>query len=398
MRTLADAPFLNFLDPAVQADLERTWADLRGRAAVARTALGVTVLRSEDVHRLLADPRLVTSIPGLMRIFGGDASGLEQMLAASVLAADGADHTRLRRLVSRSFTPRAADRHRPQMHTLVEHLTDGLVARGRCDFVADFADRYPVQVICEVLGVPRDDYHRFARWGNALTHVFSLELGQHLDEVAQAARSLAMYVDALVDDRRRRPRDDLVTSLVQASEDGDRLGTHELQAMIGGLLFAGYDTTRNELGCALFLFCHHPDQWTLLGQRPELVPRAVNEVLRLAGAVMGVSRLAAEDIEVDGWLVPAGTFVYLSLASANRDCEVEDALVFDITRDPLPHFTFGGGPHYCLGANLARAELEEALFVLPRRLRSLRLDGEVPWRANTGITGPTALPLAFDTC
>ena len=130
MRTLADAPFLNFLDPAVQADLERTWADLRGRAAVARTALGVTVLRSEDVHRLLADPRLVTSIPGLMRIFGGDASGLEQMLAASVLAADGADHTRLRRLVSRSFTPRAADRHRPQMHTLVEHLTDGLVARA----------------------------------------------------------------------------------------------------------------------------------------------------------------------------------------------------------------------------------------------------------------------------
>ena len=356
------------------------------------------MLRSEDVHRLLADPRLVTSIPGLMRIFGGDASGLEQMLAASVLAADGADHTRLRRLVSRSFTPRAADRHRPQMHTLVEHLTDGLVAARAVRLCCRL--RRPLSGTGDLRG-SRCSSRRLSPLravGNALTYVFSLELGQHLDEVAQAARSLAMYIDALVDDRRRRPRGDLVTSLVQASEDGDRLGTHELQAMIGGLLFAGYDTTRNQLGRALFLFCHHPDQWTLLGQRPELVPPRGQRGAAPRRCSHGGVTLAAEDIEVDGWLVPAGTFVYLSLASANRDCEVEDALVFDITRDPLPHFTFGGGPHYCLGANLARAELEEALFVLPRRLRSLRLDGEVPWRANTGITGPTALPLAFDTC
>lgn len=187
------------------------------------------------------------------------------------------------------------------------------------------------------------------------------------------------------------------TSLVEALEDGDRLSQLELQAMIGGLLFAGYDTTRNQLGRALFTFCHHPEQWALLAEQPELAPRAVNEVMRLAGAVSGVPRLAAEKLEVDGWVIPAGTFVFLSLASSNRDSDAyDDAAEFDITRDRPPHLTFGGGPHYCLGANLARAEIEEAFRVLPSKLRNLRLDGEPTWRVDTGITGPSSLPLAFD--
>ena len=392
MRVLDEAPFVNIFDPEVRADLGTAFAEVRARSAVARTPLGVSVVRRTEVHRLLAEPRLVSAIPRLV----GMQEGSHEFVHDLIIAMDGPNHTRLRRLVSPSFTPRAADRHRPVMRTLASALVDEFAPRGRCEFVADFADHYPVQVICEVLGVPREDHDLFARWGEALTYVLSLELGMHLDAVGAAATAMGEYVDGLVADRRARPRDDLVTSLVEASEDGDRLSPAELRAMIAGLLFAGYDTTRNQLGHGLFLFCHHPDQWALLAEHPELAPQAVNEVMRLAGAVAGVPRVAAEAIEVDGWTIPAGTIVFLSVASANRDETVyEDPLTFDISADRPAHLTFGGGPHYCLGANLPRAEMEEALRILPVELPDLHLDGEVVWRVGTAITGPSKLPLAF---
>jgi cytochrome P450 len=319
------------------------------------------------------------------------------MLTSSVIAADGADHTRLRKLVSRAFVPSAAARHRPVMRELVDELVDTFAPKGQCEFVGDFADHYPVQVICEVLGVPRADHERFARWGDALTYVLSLELGAHLGEVQQASEALGEYVEALVEERRKEPRDDLVSELVQASEGDDRLSNLELLSMIGGLLFAGYDTTRNQLGLAMFTFAQHPEQWALLADDPALVPKAVDEVMRLAGAVSGVPRVAKEDVEVDGWRVPEGTIVFMSVASANRDDRVYDQPEeFDITAPREAHLTFGSGPHFCLGANLARAEMEEALTVLAARLRNLRLDGEPSWRTGTGIAGPTSLPLAFD--
>jgi cytochrome P450 len=397
LRALADAPFFDWFSPEVQADPEPVWAHLRARSAIARTPLGATVLRRDEVHRLFGDPRLVSAIPFLVRLQGVNEGWLQDMLGASVIALDGPDHTRLRRLVARAFTPRAADQHRPVMRALTDELVDRFAARGRCDFVTDFADHYPVQVICEVLGVPRRDHPLFARWGDVLTYILSLEVGAHLVEIEQAAGELAAYVDVLVEERRRTPGDDLVSSLVAASEDGDRLTPLELQVMISGLLFAGYDTTRNQLGHALVVFAHHPGQWALLAEQPDLASQAVNEVMRLAGAVTGVPRIAAEPIEVDGWEVPAGTMIFLSAASANRDEDAyDDALVFDITKERAPHMTFGGGPHYCLGANLARAEMEEALRILPRRLRNIRLESEPAWRMGTGISGPSTVPLAFD--
>jgi cytochrome P450 len=282
------------------------------------------------------------------------------------------------------------------MRTLVGELVDTFAATGHCEFVADFADHYPVQVICEVLGVPRGDHADFARWGNALTYALSLELSMHLEEVEQASEALGRYVERLVAERQAHPLDDLVTSLVQTSEDGDRLSPIELFSMIGGLLFAGYDTTRNQLGQAVVMFTQHPEQWARLADEPELAPQAVDEVLRVCGAVSGVPRITVADIEVDGWAIPAGTLVFLSVASGNRDSTVyDDAMGFDITATREAHLTFGGGPHYCLGANLARAEMEEALVVLARRMPDLRLDGEPSWRLGTGISGPTVLPLAF---
>jgi cytochrome P450 len=397
VRSLAEAPFIDFFDAEVVADPEPIMVDLRRRSSVVRNPLGASVIRREVVRQLLSDPRLISSIPALVRIQGVDTGQLADMVSSSVIAIDGADHTRLRRLVSRSFTPSAAARHRPAMRALVNELVDGFAASGRCEFVADFANHYPVQVICEVLGVPREDHDDFAHWGDSLTYVLSLELGAHLEEVERAVENLRTYVERLIADRSATPRDDLVTSLVQASEAGDRLSEAELFSMIGGILFAGYDTTRNQLGMAMAKFCEHPDQWKLLAEQPDLAPQAVDEVMRLVGAVGGVPRVAVEDLEVDGWAIPAGTILFLSVASANRDETVfDDPLGFDITAERESQLTFGGGPHYCLGVHLARAEMEEALRILPTRLRNLRLDGEPVWREGTGIAGPSVLPLAFD--
>ena len=190
MRELDDAPFFNWFDPAVQADPEPIVNELRTRTAVVRTPLGASVLRRREVQHLLADPRLVTAVAHLVRLQSGDDGPLAGMLGDTVIAMDGPDHTRLRRLVARSFTPRAADRHCAVMRPLVDELVEGFAGDGYCEFMTDFADQYPVQVICEVLGVPRQDHPLFAQWSETLTYLLSLELGPRLAEVERAANEL----------------------------------------------------------------------------------------------------------------------------------------------------------------------------------------------------------------
>jgi cytochrome P450 len=244
--------------------------------------------------------------------------------------------------------------------------------------------------------VPRKDHELFGRWSNALTWVLSLEIGAHLEEVAAGFLGIGSYIEAFIVERRARPEDDLVTALIQAEDGGDRLSPAELRSLIASLLFAGYDTTRNQLGIALFLFSTFPEQWRLLRERPELVPNAVEEVLRFQGTVSIAPRIAHESIVIGDYAVPAGTIVSLSTGAANHDPAVHARPErFDITVEREPPLTFGGGAHYCLGANLARAEMQEALRLLAQRMPDVRMAGDVSWRPRTGIFGPTRLPLAF---
>jgi cytochrome P450 len=395
-KRIEDAPFLDFFTPEFEADPAAAIAALRRQSWLVRTPIGVLVIARDKVEALLADARLRSSLLDFVRLQGVSDGPVYESLAHTLLAVDGPDHTRLRKLVSRAFTPRSVEQLRPAMRTLVDALVARFQPQGRCEFMAEFADQYPVQIICELLGVPRADHERFARWSNALTWVLSLEIVAHLDEVQEAFVGLAAYIEAFIEDRRRQPRDDLVTRLIQTEDGGDRLSPVELRSMIASLLFAGYDTTRNQLGIAMTLFADRPEQWALLRQRPELAPRAVDEVVRFQGTVSVAPRFAEQEMVVDDYLIPAGTVVSLSTAAANHDpaaCTRPER--FDITAERLPPLTFGGGAHYCLGANLARAEMEEALTILARRLPGLRLDGEVRWRPRTGIFGPVTLPLAF---
>ena len=228
---------------------------------------------------------------------------------------------------------------------------------------------------------------------------FDGNVAQDEPEVMRAWGELDDYVDTMVADRRRRLTDDLLSELIRAEDDGDRLSADELRMMVLSLLMAGTDTTRNQLAASVFVLCDHLDQWALLGERPELAMSAVEESMRHSPAVCSAVRIAFEDAEFGGYLFPAGTFVVVSTFAANRDPAIyDDPERFDITRDAAPAIlTFGGGAHYCLGANLARRELAEALRILANRMPNPRLVAPVPWKPLLGMSGPTRMLLEFDT-
>jgi cytochrome P450 len=398
VRTLAEAPFLDLFDPKFQADPVGVVAALRRQCPLIRTSIGVLIAGRSTVLELLRDRTLHNSLLHLVRLQGVTEGPVYQMAASSLLAQEGEDHTRMRRLVSRSFTPRAADGHRPFMRHLVAELVEGFAAAGECEFMADFADHYPVQVIAHLLGVPRQDHTRFARWGNSLTHVLSFELSMYREQVEAAQASMSSYLRDLVADRRNHPRADLVSELIAARDGHDRLNDAELLSLLGGLLFAGYETTRNQLAVAMTVFARHPAEWARLADHPELAVPAVEEVMRVAGVVSVIPRVTTRDLDVGEWRIPAGTLVSLSLAGANHDPTVyPDPHRFDVEAPrPEGQIGFGGGAHHCLGASLARAEMQEALPILARTLRDLQVAESPAWRSPLGgIAGPLNLKLRF---
>ena len=396
MKALEDAPFVDVFSEGFRADPGAILDPLRSETGLVRTPVGTSVIRRDLVQSLFSDRRLRSAVADLVRMQGVTEGVIHDLVTNSLLATEGPQHARIRRMVNRAFTPRAVDPHRQVIADTLRTLLDPFADRGSCEFMAEVADHYPIQVMCALLGVPDADHEDFATWNKAMTWVLSFDLTSHLEEAAWGAEQMNAYVGRLIDERRRQPRDDMVTALAQVEDGGDRLSDLELRSLIAGLLFAGFDTTRNQLGLAMALFADHPDQWALLVERPELAPSAVEEVMRVSGAVTVAPRIAAEDVAIDGYLVPAGTMVALATGAANFDpAAYLAAREVDITASREPHLTFGGGPHYCLGANLARAEMQEALTLLAERMPTFALDGEPTWRSPFGIFGPETLPLRF---
>jgi cytochrome P450 len=251
-----------------------------------------------------------------------------------------------------------------------------------------------------LLGAPKKDWQLFSRWAEDVLRIFNATASEELDVIFKAQDELGEYTRQLIADRRSRPADDLITSLIAAEEAGDKLDEAELEMMVEAVIVGGTDTTRNQLGCSIALFAEHPEQWKLLAEQPELAGKAVEETMRYFGAVRATGRFASEDIEYKGVLFPKGTLVTPSLSIANRDETVfNDANIFDITREPAgqPQMTFGSGIHYCLGAALARAEQQEALPIMAKRMKNLRIDGAVTWKPSTvAIFGPENMPISFD--
>jgi cytochrome P450 len=370
-------------------------------APIAIGPLGPEVLSYELCRAILRDGRFGIP-PGINLMAQGVTSGpLFNKVAASILCLEGVAHDRLRRLVSTAFTPRATARLEDTIESVVHELVDRVADARRCDIVDDIARPYPIPIICDLIGAPREDWEQFSTWTSSVFKAFSFDgnIAQDEPEVMRAWGELDDYVDTMVADRRRRLTDDLLSELIRAEDDGDRLSADELRMMVSSLLMAGTDTTRNQLAASVFVLCDHLDQWALLGERPELAMSAVEESMRHSPAVCSAVRIAFEDAEFGGYLFPAGTFVVVSTFAANRDPAIyDDPERFDITRDAAPAIlTFGGGAHYCLGANLARRELAEALRILANRMPNPRLVAPVPWKPLLGMSGPTRMLLEFDT-
>ena len=388
-------------DYTLEDDPEKAHAIIRNareQAPIALGPYGPELLTYELVHAVLRDPRFHTP-PGFILAAQGITSGpLWDRVVVNILSLSGDEHHRLRRLVSKAFTPRNAARLRSTITDVITELVEPLTASGSCDIVTDIAQQYPIPIICALLGTDRGDWKLFSEWTDDIMKAFSWTAAEDEPTILASWQELDDYIDELIEVRRHDLTDDLLSDLIRAEDDGDRLSHSELLMLASGLLIAGTDTTRNQVAAAVYALCDHPEQWALLAEHPELAPNAVEEVLRHSPIAGGTFRTADVDVELCGVIIPAGTLVIVNAAAANRDPAVfDDPDHLDITREgPAAMLTFGGGVHYCLGSHLARAELVEALTVMPSRMPNPRRTGPAPWKPLTGLSGPVTLPIEFD--
>jgi cytochrome P450 len=394
----AGLPSLEYLQLQDPEDAHRAIAEARRDAPIALGALGPEVLTYDLVRSVLRDPRFAAAHRPGAEAQGITAGPLWHRITTLILSIDGERHHRQRRLVAKAFTPRATARLQKLIVEVITELLDAHVPDGRCDVVCDVAEGFPTPVICALLGTPRHDWQLFSGWANDIKKIFDWNLAADQACILTGWQALDDYLEDMVASRRHTLTDDLISELIRAEDDGQKLDHDEVLALAVALLGAGTDTTRHQLAAAVDLLCDHPDQWALLGERPELVPRAVEEAMRYRPIGFALPRIATEDVELAGVRIPAGTIVLANTAAANRDpAAFSDPDRFDITRDnTVGTLSFGNGAHYCLGSHLARLELSQALTVMAQRMPNLRRTGPAPWPSMVGVTGPATLPVEFD--
>ncbi len=374
-----------------------TMRDLAAQSWLARIPLGYLTLDREAGEFFLRTRK--ATFPGqlIAELNGIDGGPLREEIDRNILHIDGADHQRLRNLLNPAFTPRAADRWRPAMRDILTSLVDKVRESGSTEFVETIAKPYPAMTIATVMGAPPADAMRLHEWSAWIQRQFDgPSLATQRDRIEQAVVEFYRWCDDLLAQRRTDPGDDLISTLIAVEAEGDRLSDVELVNLVLDVLIGGVDTTQSQLAHAMRLFAEHPDQWTLLGKDPELAARAVDEVLRHEPVTPFTARILVDDVTYRDVVFPAGTLVMVCSFTGNRDGT--GPAEFDITADRPPGrlMTFGAGIHFCVGANLARAELEEALRILAIALPGVRLAGEPVLGTVQGIYGIERLPLAWD--
>ena len=356
----------------------------------------VTVLR--DNERFVLDPKLALTPEELAALREGGPEP-DERVSENLLSKDRDDHRRLRRLVTKAFTPRIVEQLRPRIQELADDLVDRVVERGHMELVDDFAFPLPITVIAELLGIPAEDQGRFRVWSN--TFVLPPMTPELQEQAARHMQEFVEYLDALFARRRAEPTEDLVSALVRAEDEGDHLSENELYSMVVLLIVAGHETTVSLIANAVLALLSNPDQLVELRADPSLLPSAVEELLRYDSPVeRGITRWAAADVELGRRLISRGDFVIPILGSANRDGERFPAAdELHLARADGRHVGFGRGPHFCLGAPLARLETEIALETLWRRLPNLRLaiaQEDLYWRPIPIFRSLASLPVAWD--
>jgi cytochrome P450 PksS len=398
---------VNIAAPEFKANAYPFYARLRAAEPVCRVTLPTRenawlITRYDDVALVLKDERFakdpanamtppqLARRPWFRKVF--------RALNRNILERDAPDHPRLRTLVNKAFTPRLIEPMRPRVAELADSLLDKVQARGRMDLIRDYALPVPTTIIAAMLGVPAKDRHRFHRWSNALMAAAVSPWGMW--NALPNAWALLRYIGKVVKQRRASPAADLISALVRVEEAGDALSQEELVAMVFLLLVAGHETTVNLIGNGTLALLEHPEQMARLRDNPALIEPAVEEFLRYSSPVeIATDRYAREDVTIGGVTIPRGETVLAVLASANRDeRQFSNPDSLDISRDPNKHLAFGLGPHFCLGAPLARLEGQIAIATLLRRfpeLRSTVPPDRLRWRSGLLLRGVESLPVGF---
>ena len=391
--------------PEVRRDPYPTYRRLRETRPVARAPLLGAWLASRhaDAEQVLREDAFTTDRRDLgamraLRRGARDAPDLLGFLEHDLLMVDGERHTRLRRLVSKAFTPRRVERLRPRIEVLVEELLDNAARRGagRIEVVRDLAAPLPAIVIGEMLGVPATDRDRLHTWSHELVELLDPLSGREgLEPPKRATHALGAYFRELLAERRREPRDDLLSALVAAEEAGQQLSEAEVLALATLILVAGHETTTNLIANAVLCLLRHPGERKRLQDDLALLPSAVEELLRFESPIQLTDRVASEDCQLGGVRVRRGQLVAVLLGSANRDpARFPEPDRLDLGREDNRHLAFGHGRHFCLGAQLARLEAQVALAALLRRFPDFRGAPEPPgWKRSAVLRGPTALPI-----
>jgi len=388
--------------PEVHADPYPFYRRLRETDPVHLSPIGLWILtRYDDCVTSLRDPRFGRDgFEAILAAQYGEEAGAER-LPRSMLFRDPPDHTRLRSLVNRAFTPRVIEGMRPRIQGVVDDLLDRVERQGRMDVIADLAYPLPVTVICDMLGVPAGDHEQIKEWSSDIIRsldAIAIPSDPSIVERGRVARrGIADYFRALLPERRRHPRGDLLSSLLAVEEQGDRLTEGELLATCVLLFIAGHETTVNLIGNGLLALLRHPAELDRLRREPVLIGSAVEELLRYDGPVQRTARITNAEVELGGKTIPPGAFVVTVIGAANRDpAQFPDPDRLDIARADNRHLAFGFGIHFCLGAPLARMEGRLALGTLLRRLPRLRLVATtLEWRESATLRGLRALPVEF---
>jgi cytochrome P450 len=413
-----ELPALDYTDPSLRGErFHAAMRDLRADGWLARGPFGFMVLDRESCEFFLRTR--AATFPGMKiaEIFGVSDGPLYEQMKHNILHVNGADHSRLRSLVNPALSPRAVERYRPAMREFLEGLLEQALATSAaddgqpgtsisCEFVEAFAKPYPSQVIATVMGAPLADAPRLHHWSNWIQRQFdAASMASERDDIERAVEEFYEYAEGLLRARREDPRDDLISMLIEAEEAGERLSDVECINLVFNVLAGGVDTTQSQLAHTVRLLAEHPDQWALLVENPELAQAAADEALRFEPITPFTARMTTEDVVFRDVTFPEGTIVMVCAFTGNRDLapgqqESPGPDDFDITATDRRSasgnaraLTFGAGVHYCVGANLARLELREALSFLAKRVHRLELDGEPVLDTITGIYGLTELPV-----
>ena len=398
---------IDFSDPVVRANPYPIYAELRAKSPVVWNGQSWIISRYQDIIGLLTDDRVSSArAESIFQVLPEDVrqelQPLRHILGSRMLLTDAPTHTRLRNLVTKAFSARMVREKRPRIEEICDGFIDRVIESGEMDVIRDLAVPMPSWVIADMLGVSREDQASFTRWSRDQVRVYDRPgtAGERIPIMRQGQASMLemkAYLEEVIDARRQDPRDDLITMLVQAEEQGDRLSQDELIIMIIALLVGGNNSTAHLIGNAVLTLARHPEALNQLRDNPDQIDTAIEEVMRFESPVQATSRVARDAIEIDGHTIEPGQGISLLFGSANRDeSQFPEPEWFDITRKPNRHLTFAHGPHFCLGAAIARAEAQIAVLTLIQRCGNLELlNDDADWLEGFSFRGLKSLPVRF---